>query len=832
MHQIPELSVSVRGLAEAVHRKGGLAVPLYGGISGSEGTAAHRRFAEMLSERDLPDSPVIEARLSGHFSDDDYSLSVGGRADAYYRAEDGLHVIEVKSFRGDPSRLPPQGDSTHWAQAYLYAHLILEKTNDEAVIVELAYISIENDNVVTKTRKKTRVFVSDFFTSTCRSFLSYTKSLARYLAARNEANRGASFPYASLREGQRELMRLVCNEILAPSILLASAPTGIGKTVATLYPALKTQAGGHTERIFYLTHVTSTRDIAEDTLDDLRKQGFLVRAITLYAKEKLCLYPDLYCDERKCPAAVDYYDRQLKALEELFPLQQIEPGVLLPVAKSHCVCPFELSLDVSRWCDVIICDYNYVFDPRVRLTRYFDDVSEKITLLVDEAHNLPARARSMYSATLELEQFVSAARLLVSRELGPDTLGDPLLVRIVNRAAAELERTYMMLSELFPALNGTGDKGFALLDETISSADEVQAENFLGSRRLPASLLPGLSRLDTALTDVTDTFRDWESRNDLLMLRFDIAFFLRIGLCYFNDTYVLSLRRNVKNEHFLSLICLDATIPLYESIDKTVARVFFSATLSPIGYYEKLLGPQGGLKPVRLILPSPFPQQKRLVLASDAASLLYKNRAASLKTVHDLIEAATAERQGNYLVFMPSFSYLNELKKLFDEDKKDDTASGFRTELMFQTQGMSVRRRRAFLERFQTGSKNSLIAFSVIGSLFNEGIDLRGDRLIGVIIVGTGLPGLSPIRDLMGQYFQERLGDGFKFAYMYPGFNRVMQAAGRLIRTEMDTGFILLIDDRYKREDYRALLPEDWSTRFVGGPADVAAHIAEFWRRL
>lgn len=818
------LRVSIRGLAETMNRTGGLASPYYGGVDGIDGIRAHQQYFERLKESAHVLNLQTEGTCQYRFQQEDSVLHVRGRADAWYDSADGLVLTEVKSFRGPSERLPANGADVHWAQAKLYAFILLTDKDLASLMIELAYVSIENDDVVLHRKSFSKKALETFFNKTCTAFIESTRSLRRYLVARNEANKAATFPHENLRDGQKALMRRALDTFMTKSVLLASAPTGIGKTLATLYPALKAQANAYIDRIFYLTNTTSTRSVAVSALADLRDNGFLIRALTLYAKETLCLQPDMYCDQKNCPYAVGYYDRLPEALNALYRHQAIGPDVIIPIAKQHQLCPFELSLDISRWCDVIICDYNYVFDPRVRLQRYFAEVSESMALLVDEAHNLPGRAREMYSARIMLSAFANAYTLLRSREHGPNVTDDAAKRGLVEKASSLVIDMHDKLAAVATSLTNeeeTALRGFSLFDKSLDKASMVMTVDFLASRKLPGTLLSALFRVHAALGDILEAYPDWDQRQAILHLWFDIGFFMRVGSGLFDETYLLTMHKQPDGDWQLSLQCLDASSRMCASVDTNIARLYFSATLSPMMFYAPLLSaPKDDAE--SLTLPSPFPAKNRLVLASDACSLRFKDRQTTLPSVLQMITAAVSGKAGNYLVFVPSFKYLADLQRLANGQDPS-------LEWMFQTRQMNATQRTQFIKRFDTVGKKTLVAVSVLGSLFNEGIDLTGDRLIGVIVIGTGLPGISPARTLMGEYFQERLGDGFRFAYVYPGFNRVLQAAGRLIRSETDRGIILLIDDRYKRDDYQALLPEEWQTRFVGDEAEIKAHIEEFW---
>ncbi len=842
-----EITVAIRKLAESTRREGGLSSAMQGGLSGVEGTRIHQLFFKTAHRRFPGCELFAELSLSGVYRADDppVDLFVQGRSDLVVLSPKGeLTLVEVKGFRGSSRSLSSEGDTAHWSQAYLYAHLLLESdltdgldVDTSAVTVELHYMSFDADESFVLTRQMTSEALSVHFDQTCRRYLEVAIPLYEHKMLRDKLNKEATFPYGKLRDGQKLMMREVIAAIRDTAKLFIVAPTGIGKTVATLYPAIKAQASGLTDQIFYLTPTRSQRKVAEKALDDLTSAGFLVRSITFRAKEQLCLAGDLYCNTRKCPYAVNYYEKRHEALRDSVKLQRILPEDVIELAKKYEVCPFELSLEIGAGCDVVICDYNYVFNPRVRWSNHLDDTKLKYTLLVDEAHNLARRSNEMFSATLSrtclldlLDKFKNlAATGNIERDviIPGNTITNAALRNEAKKCIVAIERLLRRIDQFAEILKDTarGSKSAEHLKE-LSSFKPMISERFLAMREIPPPFLQDVESLTSALAGFFNNELQFDGREKLMLSYFDLLFFQKVVDRYYDSTYINTWRLYDKGEVVASLLTLDASNHLTDIYRDKSPVIFFSATMTPPSYYVSLLDADSAVdKPEILVLDSPFDSSRRLVLNVDAYSIRYKDRRLTLPAITSLILDVIGERKGHYLMFSPSFTYQ---RLLVNEIKRHKTSA---IEFLVQPPRMTEKQKNAYLNRFRKTSGNrSLVGLTVIGSLFNEGIDLIGEELTGVIIIGTGLPGLSPEREILRQYYEQKTNRGYEYAFVWPGFNRVTQAAGRLIRTEDDYGLVLLVDDRYSRPDYRALLPEEWRTIHTKDKDEALGLVREFWK--
>jgi len=675
-------------------------------------------------------------------------------------------------------------------------------------MIGLAYLSLEGSDAVEINQAAGRKELERFFRETCRIYAEFTGNQLRSLRFREQSGRDCRFPYPNLRTGQKRFMQEVLGAARQKGSVFIQAPTGIGKTMAALYPAVKALANHLTDHIFYLTAMTSTRLVAAQALDDLRQTGLHMKYLILYAKEKLCLMPDLYCDMRQCPYATTYYDHLPDALRQIFLLESVSQEDILACARQNQVCPFELSLDAALYCEIIICDYNYAFDPRVRLERFFAEDPPAHLLLVDEAHNLPARSREMYSAALDNETLAAALAAIAGRS--------PFLEQV-------LERIRQYLALMLEALRG--DKaGFDGVEKTVAAASVMIAADFRGMRDLPATLLALLGRFSFTCREYLDRNPDFPNRRALLDFYFSALFFQKVADEFHDQTYVTTASRK-SNRLEIQLMCLDAADKLARTYQNQHPAIFFSATLYPLPYYIGLLsGRSQTARPESLLLPSPFPAENLLVLVCSHLSTRYKQRQETIQAILELILAAVRQKTGNYLIYVPSFAYLSMLRGLIrslpDRSNQD---------WMFQVPEMNESLRRRFLRRFEKFGERTLVAVAVIGGVFSEGIDLAGEKLAGVAIVGVGLPQICPEREIMKQYYAETLGSGYEYAYLFPGFNKVQQAAGRVIRSENDRGFILLIDDRYLTPAYTELFPAEWQPVAVQDEDDIRSALQEFW---
>ena len=553
--------------------------------------------------------------------------------------------------------------------------------------------------------------------------------------------------------------------------------------MAVLFPAIKALGEGYAEKIFYLTARTTGRTIAEKTLDELRAGGLRLRSVTLTAKDKICFRPDATCSPEECEYARGYYDRFETSLNEFLRQDAFTRDVIEQTASAYTLCPFESSLDLSLWADCIICDYNYVFDPKVYLRRFFLEQGGDYVFLIDEAHNLVDRAREMFSAEIQKALVLETRRPLKE----------------------ELPEIYKSLGKINAWLLGV-------------SRECTENGGLLAEKEQPSGLYPLLEKF----MSITDRWLSLNIktpyREGLSDLYFSVRGFLRISEHY-DDSYATMLMK-IGKDFRLKLFCIDPSVHLERILKRCKTAVFFSATMTPSHYFMKVLGcdeSAGGL-----VIPSPFPTENLCLLLASGISTLYRQRASTKTEVTRMIDAVVGQKKGNYLIFFPSYEYMKMVHEEFRVLRPG-------TETIVQTYGLTEDERDRFLLRFSEENQDTLVGFVVMGGIFGEGIDLLGDRLSGAVIVGVGLPAISPERELIRGYFADMEQAGFEYAYVYPGMNRVLQAAGRVIRSENDRGVVLLIDKRFSNVHYRALLPKTWQPVHARNETEVKRVLEDFW---
>ncbi|NLJ69835.1 MAG: ATP-dependent DNA helicase [Clostridiaceae bacterium] len=872
------INISVRRLAEIIHRSGGLAVPMYGGIDSLDGIKIHQKFSAYLndfsvlknkseikhpknkysrndyiiSSKEKSDEVSVEGydyvcselSLSGNYATSEFNLEINGRLDNLTIKNNQITLYEIKSFRGNSHYLPENGDPVHWAQLKIYANLLKNlKAEDyaksikenspnlikaieqalkhDAINLKLIYIAVDHDEFVEKSRIITWDELSEFITETCQEYIFRMQNIFLWQDIRNQSIQSSGFPFATIREGQTEMMRQTLATIRDTAAILVQAPTGIGKTMATLYPALKALSAKYINRIFYATAMIATRDIALNSLQILRDSGFMIRSILLQAKEKICTQPDLFCEQTICPFAIDYYQRLPDAINDLLPLQEIKPHKITEIALKHQVCPHELSLDFADFCDVIIGDYNHIFDPQAKIQRFFEvqDKNNKTAILVDEAHNLPSRARMMYSAGIKGEDIIKIRNILKHPEL-----------RFSNQYGSLVNSLEIMInelqtfSEIFKTCKKPDQNNF--FSEQLSKQWLID-QNFIGVRQLPDLFLNKIGKLIYQIRDFLDQQRVFEGRKLILDFWFDLLYFAKVADFYFNEAYITAFRPNKSGYADIYLLALDTTEHLTNCYLNKHPIIFFSATLSPINYYHALLNSKLREQPAEMLaLASPFPHENRLITALTEYSVRFKDREQTMPLITKFIFDACQKHIGNYLIFVPSYQYLFQIKNIIGKVIKSIND----VDLIFQTRNMTELQKREFLKKFEQFGTRSLLAFAVLGSHFNEGIDLQGEKLSGVFVIGTGMPQISPEREIMTQYYAEKFEGGRAYGYQYPGFNRVQQAVGRLIRSEQDIGLAVLIDDRYSNPEWQTIFPNDWFVKQFDEHQDLLLEIEIFWQ--
>lgn len=771
------VSTSVRELVEFVLRTGDLGGSSHfaGPNRALEGTRAHQRL-----QKSRPAGYEAEVSLLHTVETAEFIFQLKGRIDGVFVQDGSLLIEEIKTV----SRVEGiVADPLHWAQARVYAHLYCLENGFTAATVQLTYVELDSFHAVEFKETFSAEYLAAFFENVLAEYLEWMLEHQRWIEIRNRSAAILEFPFP-YRPGQRSMAVAVYRNIKSRGRLFVEAPTGIGKTLSVLFPAIKALGGGHVEKIFYLTAKTIGRAVAERTLADLRCTGLKLRAVSITARDKICFNNGQPCDVRACPYAIGYYDRIKAALKDSLQTQVFTRVEIEALARRHQVCPFELSLDLSVWADCVICDYNYALDPFVSLKRYFSGERCDFALLIDEAHNLVDRAREMFSAEL-LKDEILALKSIVADDL-------PACARLLNRLNARFlkfskEEGWEQRNDHF-VRNDVPEKLITLLRDFCA-----EAEAFLVLNQ-PAAF-----------------------RQALLDFYFQALAFSRMAEL-FDERYRVLYEKSGR----LRLFCLDPSILLRGALENMGSAVFFSATLRPIEYYRESLG--GTLTDPILTLESPFAADALQILLHHRIPTRLRNRENGYEGIVDSIAAMAGARVGNYLVYFPSYEYLSVVLERFRAKFPEVLTET-------QTSGMSETAREEFLNRFQSGAERTFIAFAVLGGVFGEGIDLVGERLIGVAVVGVGLPQLCLERDLIREYWQAREKSGFDFSYTFPGMNRVLQAAGRVIRSERDRGVVLLLDERFAHHPYPMMFPPWWVPEWVKTSEGLADVAREFWAK-
>ncbi len=801
----PLHAVSVRELVEFVLRCGDL-----GGerqFVGSDRALAGIRGHQKI-QRSRPAGYQTEIPVEKFIETAEFTLQIRGRIDGLLAVPDEVLLEEIKTVQGVWDRA---ADPLHWAQAKFYAYLHACAHAVEEVVLQLTYLELATDQVTELRATYSFAELADFFTATTAVYLEWLRELHYWRQTRDQSIRALPFPFPTYRPGQRELAVAAYRVLANGGRLFLAAPTGIGKTISVLFPAVKALGEGKLERIFYLTARTVGRAIAEKACADLRRSGLKLRAVTLTAKEKVCVRDGKPCDPLTCPLALGYYDRIKPAIREALSREKITRAALEAVAQKHQVCPFELSLDASVWADAIICDYNYVFDPQVYLRRHFAEDGGAYAFLVDEAHNLVDRAREMFSADLDGREILEVRR--ASKHFVPRCA--KALAKL-SSALRKLASTETSAEEPVEASDPSSELN---LFPARATSVRVEKNRVRTSREFPEGLI---ELVEAALAEAETWLARNESaefREDLLALYFRLFSFRRTAELY-DERYVTIVENfpSVK----LRLFCLDPSKLLQLALARGKAAIFFSATLTPVDYYRALLG--GSPDDPVLQLASPFPSEHLAVLIQDRIQTHFKGRAESLGDVVAAIGTLVQGRCGNYLIYFPSYQYLNDALAEFQNCYPAISA-------LVQRPSMTEPERDAFLAAFSVEHGETLVSFAVLGGIFGEGIDLVGERLIGAVIVGVGLPQLCSERDLIRDYFQAQNNAGFEYAYTFPGMNRVLQAIGRVIRSETDRGVVLLIDARFNETRYRRLFPAWWKFQRVRSADALCAAVGDFWKQ-
>ena len=776
------ITVSVRDLVEFIMRTGDIDNRSRGITSADamlEGGRIHRKI-----QKSMGPEYAAEVSLKSVYSYENFDLIIDGRADGIITTEDSITVDEIKGIIGDVDLLEKPYE-VHLAQAKCYGAIYGRQQNLQEIYIQMTYAQLETERVRSFTQKYQVEDLVDWFEGIVQEYYKWGEMQLRWRCIRNESIHNLLFPFP-YRVGQSDLVKDVYRSILRQKNLFIQAPTGSGKTISTVYPSLKAVGEGLAEKIFYFTAKTITRTVATDTFRMLWENGLSEKVIVITAKEKICPLEEMNCNPVDCPYAKGHYDRVNEAVFDMVTNENFyDRYVIQQYSQKHQVCPFEMELDAALWSDAIVCDYNYVFDPNVYLKRFFEyGVKGQYIFLVDEAHNLVDRGRSMYSALLYKDQFLEVDKILDGRSKKiHSTLHKCNRIFLDYKRECENYQIYENLSAL----------QFQL------SKLQIQMEEFLQ---------------ENSSFDGGEVWRDF-----YLALRHFCNRYENM-----EDDYVIYGEHDEGGRFGIHLFCVDTARVLTECTDKSISTLFFSATLLPIRYYKELLCAHSDV--YAIYASTIFHQSQRKILIGNDVSSKYTRRTESeYQRISKYIMEIVAARKGNYMVFFPSYRFMQSIyEKIRDENMQADE-----TEIILQEVGMTDGEREQFLDHFQKEDGLTRIGFCVLGGAFSEGIDLTQDQLIGAIIIGTGLPQISNEREILKNFYNKKKKNGFDYAFRFPGLNKVEQAAGRVIRTVKDKGVIVLLDERFALQENRQYFPREWEDASYCQINNIQEILTEFW---
>lgn len=764
--------MAVRQFVTLLYQSGDLSSTFMSTDRANIGSRIHRKIQKAAGEQ-----YQSEVYLSDTCEMEDICFILEGRADGIITSESGISVDEIKS-----TTIPfddIQDKMVHWAQCYCYCYMYMKQEQVTTITAQLTYVQVDTNQIKNYQKQFTYQEIETFYLDMLRSYLEFATQQKEFEEIKLASIASLPFPFEKYRKGQRELAVSVYRGIQERKDVFAMAPTGIGKTISTLYPSIKSIFELQSEKIFYLCAKNVTASVALDTMKLLYNHHLRLKCVHINAKDKMCAMQEKNCDPDICPYAKGYYDRLQPVLKDILSTHDlIDKELLNQIGKQHMLCPFELSLDIATFADVIICDYNYIFDPQVYLKRFMNE-GGNFVFLVDEAHNLVDRARSMYSNELLKSSFLELRKVLYEHNA---------MVKACNKVNA----AFLDLKKL------------------------MQESTFYTQKELHTGFLQVLQ----SFTNTCDQYLQKEN-NKLLSehakdVYFSVLNFLKISEFY-DDQYITILSKEHKDIR-IKLFCIDPHLPIQQMKARAKSTIFFSATLTPLKYFLTLLG--GSDDTMRFRFPSPFLQEQSLIVINDAISTKYHSREHSLAQVCRTIHTTVMAKKGNYIVFFPSYQYMRMCYQMFSQQYED-------VPIRIQTSAMLDHEKQAFLSAFDKTDQLN-VSFCVLGGMFSEGIDLKGDKLLGSIIVGVGLPQINPEQDLIKQHFQV---DGYHYAYTFPGMNKVLQAAGRVIRSKQDKGVIVLLDERFTSNIYRSLIPEQFAHyQIIQDNETLQQKLASFWK--
>lgn len=812
--EVQKIRISVRNLVEFILRSGDIDNRRGGGPMDKdamqEGSRIHRKIQGKMGSNYKAEVP-----LAIEIPGDGYILTVEGRADGIIQeetecisdTEETEHYVidEIKGVYRDVTTME-HPVMIHLAQAKCYACIYGTQNSLRTIGLQMTYCNLETEEIRRFREDFTVRELEEWFMDIVNQYQKWAKHSIEWRMIRQESIRGVEFPFP-WRTGQKEVAASVYKTMLRRKKLFIQAPTGTGKTISTVFPAVKAVGEGIADRIFYATAKTVTRTVAEETYEILRRQGLHMKTLTLTAKEKICFLDEVQCNPDACPYAKGHYDRVNDAVFEFITAGEVfdRPAIEAQAEKWQ-VCPFEFGLDVSLWADAIICDYNYIFDPRAKLKRFFGEgVKGDYLFLIDEAHNLVERGREMYSASLIKEDF-----LALKKEIKPYSAK---MARALNRC-----NTWLLEQK-----REGGDVSFLTKKQEYGSGSLLEKSGLRvleNTGTFPIFLMNLCGIMEAFLEDSKNT----EINEKVLELYFQVRRFL--DTCdQLNENYLIYTELLEDGQFQIRLFCVDVSENLQECLNKGKSTIYFSATFLPINYYKSLLSTM--TDDYAIYAKSAFDSKKRLVMIGTDTSSRYTSRnIREYRKMAEYVLQLIQAKRGNYMVFFSSYRMMEDVAEQFEllcEEREE------KIRLICQENGMKEAQREEFLAQFEEVHPDGMAGFCVMGGIFGEGIDLKEDRLIGAVVAGTGLPQVCNERELLKAFYDKRGEDGFFYAYLCPGMNKVLQSAGRVIRTEKDNGVILLLDERFAASRYRQMFPEEWEQVWLCNLQNVRQKTEEFW---
>lgn len=745
------------------------------------GQVIHQEHQAQYGLKDLR-----EVYVEAHLSHAGHDIHITGRIDGVLNQAGKTVLEEIKSTETDLSLIKEDTYPAHMMQLKFYAYLYGLMHGVKSVIGHLTYIHTESRKVKTLTKQLRMGTLKPQIEAALTRYLEWVDLLDRHTAKKTQTLEGLTFPYPAFREGQYHFMGAVYQTLIRKEIVYATAPTGIGKTIAGLFAGLKT-LNDPKEKLFYLTAKNAGKTIALDMVNRLKAHGLKIKALTLNSKEMMCLRDEVDCDPDICPYAKGFYNRLRAALEDVFVHDDVYAAHLIKqYGEFHTICPHEFALEIALHADVIICDFNYVFDPRIRLIRFFEEGAFKPKLLVDEAHNLVERSRSMYSARLDVASLLSLAK------------------------QCETGRVKRLARQIHNVIETIGER--------IEHFD-VMKTHYHVERIVDEALLECIHQTMVRCEQWLQDHKKHPMRKPIREGYFLLVQFIRISE-YYNAAFRFVYTTNEQGlDPAVEIVCLDASNHLNETLKQAGGgAVFFSATLKPVTYFADLLTEGKGQ---HFEVPSPFNPSHLGVFVDARTSTKYRDRPRSVTRIIDTLYAMLEAKTGNYIVFFPSYAYMDMVLEDFDETGYD---------VVVQRRSMTTFERDTFIEAFKTRGDRSKLMFSVLGGSFSEGVDYVGDMLAGVLIVGVALPAFNKQTALLRDYFDNRGFNGYDYTYTFPGMNKVIQAVGRVIRTATDQGIAILLDTRYDTTLYRSLMPAHWQVQTVEHGEMMVDLLKAFWQ--